>query len=104
MPRFVHRHYAHVNGYPWVKCPVTGQMFGGHESYQGKGVLDPKNADRLKRPAESDQRALILLQVAKYNTVSQPAGELLKQLRAEGVVETDLLEAARKRWAEQNND
>lgn len=31
MPRLLHRVYAWLLGYFWLRCPLCGQMFGGHE-------------------------------------------------------------------------
>ena len=101
MPRFVHKHYAHVNGYFWSECPVTGQMFGGHEAYQGRGILKPDSVNKFKQPGEDGKRALVLLQITQYDMVSEESGDILEELRAEGVAEADLLEAARDRWSEQ---
>jgi len=32
LPRWMHYLYAFFNGYYWSRCPICGQMYGGHES------------------------------------------------------------------------
>ncbi len=39
MIRFLHKVYAHVNGYFWLPCPICGRMFGGHEK-KGDLMID----------------------------------------------------------------
>jgi len=103
MPRFVHKHYATVNGYFWDECPVTGHMFGGHESYEGRGIIKPETINKVEQSPEDGQRALVLLQIAQYDMVSKEGGAILEELRAEGVDELDLLELARARYEEQHD-
>jgi hypothetical protein len=32
-PRFIHWVYAQLVGYFWVKCPLCGRWYGGHEDH-----------------------------------------------------------------------
>ena len=104
MPRFVHHHYARTNGYFWIKCPVTGRMFGGHESYSGRGIIKPESLKQFQPNEEESKRALIILQVAEYDIVSEEASVILEELRSEGVEEKDMLDAARKRWSKRHKN
>lgn len=42
MPRWVHRLYAFLCGYFWLRCPRCGEMFGGHEivPFGGNKLVD----------------------------------------------------------------
>lgn len=54
MIRFLNMVYAKAFGYFWIPCPVCGKDFGGHEVYNGPGLvvehkkaIDPLTGKRL---------------------------------------------------------
>ena len=45
LPRILHHIWATINGYFWMRCPLCGKMFGGHE-WSGASV--PTDIPRIK--------------------------------------------------------
>jgi hypothetical protein len=93
LPRFIHRWWAKINGYFWIRCPICQRYFGGHENnpislidQKNKGWMicrDPACTEKAKKRnfkmPESDSEFIVLENITDQyaTTISKKLGDLI---------------------------